>query len=103
MSRQLKPVRWHVAARQDVLDIIDRIAADAPQTAARFPDRLDSRVALLATFPYLGEVCPDYRRARFLVEGNFVIYYTVHRYEVVVRAAVRGARRFRASWLRRKE
>jgi len=37
-----------------------------------------------------------------LVFGNYVVYYTVSRREVVVRAVVHGARRFRPSWLRRK-
>jgi plasmid stabilization system protein ParE len=95
MSRKPMPVRWHTAARQDVLEIIDRFADDAPRSAMGFVDRFNARAALLSTFPYLGERCPDYRRARHLIEGNFIIYYTVHRHEVVIRAVVRGSRLFR--------
>jgi plasmid stabilization system protein ParE len=103
VSRRPKAVRWHAAARDDVLTIVGYIADDSPRAAADLADRFDTRVALLSSFPYLGEICPDYRRARFLVEGKYVIYYTVHRHEVVVRAVVHGARLFRRSWLRREE
>jgi hypothetical protein len=38
-----------------------------------------------------------------LVQIVEIIYYTVLRREIVVRAIVHGARLFRSSWLRRKD
>ena len=98
-----KTIRWQRPARDDLAEIVDFIVqqSDAP-TAERFAERLVARVNDLAFFPYAGEVCPQYRKARRLPWRNFVIYYTVHRREVVIRAVVRGARLFRSWWLRRE-
>jgi len=98
-----KSVRWQRPAREDLTEIVVYIARQSdPPTAERFAERLMERAEDLAYFPYAGEVCPHYRKARQLSFGNFVIYYTVHRSEVVIRAVVRGARLFRSWWLRRE-
>lgn len=98
-----KTIRWHEAASADVAAIVDHIATKSPQAAKKFAEKIIERVDRLAYFPYLGPVCPSYRRARLLVQGNHAIYYTVHRTEVVVRAVVHGARIFQPSWFRRGE
>ena len=98
-----KSVRWQRPAREDLAEIVAYIAQQSDlRTADRFAERLIERVDDLAFFPYAGEVCPYFRKARQLPFGNFVIYYTVHRKEVVIRAVVRGARLFRSWWLRRE-
>ncbi len=97
-----KTVSWQWPAREDLAEIAAFIAQQSDvATAQRFAERLVARVADLAFFPYAGEVCPHYRKARQLPFENFVVYYTVHRREVVIRAVVRGARLFRSWWLRR--
>ena len=93
-----KPVRWLVAASEDFAQIISDIAADRPRAAEKLAERILHRVELLADFPYLGSVCPYYRKARQLVHGNYIVYYTVHRTELVVRAVVHGARFFSSRW-----
>jgi plasmid stabilization system protein ParE len=98
-----KQLRWTGAALQDVDDFIRPIAQRAPRTAERFVQRLFAKIEMLGEFPYLGAVCPYYRRARQIVFGHYVIYYTVHRREVVIRAVVRGARLFRSWWMRRED
>jgi plasmid stabilization system protein ParE len=74
--------------------------------AERFVDEILARIALLGEFPFAAARCPYYPKARQLVFGNYLIYYliyyTVSRREVMIRAIVHGARFFRASWLRRK-
>ena len=102
-ARGRKQLRWLQAALQDVEDMMRPIAERAPRSAERFVDRLFEKVGLLADFPHLGSTCPHYRRARQFIFGNYVIYYTVHRHEVVIRAVVRGARLFRSWWLRRDD
>src|SRR2546428_8964495 len=99
-----KSVRWQPPAREDLAEIVAYIAQQSDlRTADRFAGRLIERVDDLAFFPYAGEVCPYFRKARQLPFGHFVIYYTIHRKEVVIRAVVRGARLFRSWWLRRGE
>jgi plasmid stabilization system protein ParE len=92
-----------VDAAIDVLvGIVDQIVPYSPQAAERFADAIFARVDQLQTFPHLGSVCPDYAKARQLIHGDYIIYYTVHRKEVVIRAVVHGARLFRLYWLRRE-
>ena len=53
------------------------------------------RIVQLASFPFIGGPCLEYPAARQLVHGNYIVYYTVSRREVVIRAVVHGAREFR--------
>jgi toxin ParE1/3/4 len=98
----LRVVRWRRAASDDLAEIIDYIASDSPDAAERFLDGVMDRIATLARFPLSGATCLHYPKARQLLYGNYIIYYTVSRREVLVRAIVHGARLFRASWLRRR-
>ncbi len=101
--KKRREVRWLEAALQDLCEIVEYFAQEAPQAAERFADAIFAKVDLLEEFPYLGGACPHYRRARQLIHGNHIIYYTVHRDEVVVRAAVHGARLFQSYWLERSD
>lgn len=103
MSRAPKrTVRWRKAAGDDLAAIVDYIAADSPDAAERFLDAILNRIASLERFPLSGGICPHYPRARQLVFGNYIVYYTVSTREVLVRAIVHGARLFRPAWLRRR-
>jgi len=97
MSRP-RPLRWLEAARDDLGQIAESIAADNPRAAERLSERILDRVQILSDHPHLGSPCPFAPRVRFLVVGN----YTVHRKEVVIRAVVHGRRLFRPGWLRRE-
>ena len=102
-GRKPKPIRWLNAAVEDATGIVEWIARDNPQAAERFSEQLLERVELLRDFPHLGGVCPYYQKARQLIRGRYIVYYTVHRQEVVIRAIVDGARLFRSYWLRRED
>ncbi len=97
-----KWLRWFISAATDLDDIVEHIAKDKPKAALRFARRVKARVELLRTSPYIGARCPEHPRVRFLVHGKYLIYYTVHRAEVVVRAVVHGSRRSQFHWLRRR-
>ena len=98
-----KLLRWHPAAEEDLQAISESIGEHAPRTAGRFVEAILRKVEILRDLPYLGAVTPQVRRVRFLTHKKYIIYYTVHRREVVVRAVVRGARLFQSSWFRRGE
>jgi plasmid stabilization system protein ParE len=97
-----EPPRWTIGARDDYHAILNYIAANNPVAAERWGAAIEGKVELLRVSPYLGAIYPYYRRARFLTHGNYVIYYTVHRHEVVIRAVKHGAMQFRLEWLRRE-
>jgi plasmid stabilization system protein ParE len=96
-------VRWLESAEEDVRHYAARIALDNPVAADRWTDAIYDKAAALADGPYLGAPLERYRNARYLTHGNYVIYYTVHPHEVVIRAVAHGAMRFRLKWLRREE
>jgi len=89
--KRVKQIRWLPEAREDVAAIVEFISADSLRSAERLIDQIDRLVSLLEHFPYLGAISPLAKRARMLIEGNYVIYYTVHRTKIVVRAVVHGA------------
>jgi plasmid stabilization system protein ParE len=99
---QRKHLRWLISAVEDVEEITAFVSRRAPKAAAKLAARLKERAKILAYFPHIGSICPQYERARFITHGRFVIYYTVHRTEVVIRAVVRGVRQFQPAWLRRR-
>lgn len=101
-SRRPKFVRWLEAADAEFQKVLDDIEAVDPRASLRFADRIAYKVRLLADFPYLGSLYPFARGVRYLVHGNFVIYHTFHRREIVIREFVRGSRRFRRAWLNRQ-
>jgi toxin ParE1/3/4 len=101
MSDQPRLIRWRKAAGDDLAEIVDYIAADSPDAAQRVLDGILARIESLARHPLLGSVCPYYPKVRQLLYGNYVIYYSVARRDVLVRAIVHGTRLFRPAWLRR--
>ncbi len=103
MSARRKAVRWLISAQDEFLALVEQIASDKESAAERFFDRLLEKIELLGDSPHLGAVCPYFRRVGQLIHGKYVIYYTVHRTEVVIRAVVHGARLFRSHWLRRDD
>ena len=95
-------LKWKQAAIDDLAAIIDWIANDSPSAADRFHREIVERIVLLASFPESGGPCLEYPKARQLIHDNYVVYYTVNRRELIIRAVVHGARVFRKSWLRRR-
>ena len=102
MARARKPIRWLYAAHVDLAEIVETIARDKPAAAEGFARAILRKIERLADFPYLGSVSPYFRKARQLSHKKYVIYYTVHRDEIVVRAVVHGSRIFRSAWFRRE-
>jgi len=96
-----RSVRWHEAAVDDLVQIVDHIAKFAPRAAHRLQQRIFKKTELIGTVPHLGAVCPFYRCARYVVVSSYVVYYQVHRTEIVIRAVIHGAQRFRRRWLDR--
>ena len=98
-----KQLRWQELAREEFLSTVDMIAADNPRAAARFQQRVERKVGLIAEFPTLGTRVYRARSFRFITHGKYVIYYSVGRREVVIRAFRHGSQPFRRQWLHRED
>ena len=85
----MNPVNWIASARQDVLEIVDYIASDAPINAAKVLERLEARAASLNRFPERGRVTPELRHLgitsiRELIENPWRIVYEFSGSEVLI-------------------
>ncbi len=85
----MNPVKWIASARQDVLEIVDYIASDAPINAAKILERLEARAASLNRFPERGRVTPELRHLgissiKELIENPWRIVYEYSGSEVLI-------------------
>jgi toxin ParE1/3/4 len=70
---------WHPSAREDLLEIYTKIAAENPITAERFYDDIETRANRLSEYPRIGPRRSNIQKEmRMLVEGRYLILYETH-------------------------
>ena len=86
------------SARADLRDIVRYISLDAPDRAVRFGQFLISRVKVLAQFPELGRVVPEFGEPfiREIVVRSYRVVYRIEHSQRLVEVirfwhAARGA------------
>ena len=63
-------------AEEDLLSIADHIARDNPAAAARWLDKTERTLSLLASFPLIGEQVDHIRPGlRRFCQGNYLLFY----------------------------
>jgi toxin ParE1/3/4 len=81
-------------ARDDLLEIWLRVAAENPAAADRLYDRFETRIAQLERYPEIGVARPDIApEARMLVVRPYLVLYRLIRGGSEVVRVVHGARR----------
>ena len=90
-------VRWSEAARADLTEIIDYIAADSPLNALNVLDRLEEAAATLTRHPERGRHIPELRELDlFLYREKIVrpwrLLYRIEGKDVFVLAVLDGRR-----------
>ena len=97
-------VRWTRTAADDLEEIADYIAEDAPGAAARFVHKLRSAARSLNEMPERGRRVPvlEPLELRELILGNYRLIYRVDPEAVVIVTIVHGARDLAALWERRQ-
>ena len=92
-------IRIFPTAQQDLLDVIDYLNTLSQDTALKYYDRLASEIASLSTMP---ERCPRPRdlalaakRYRYLVAGNYLVFYVVAGNVVQIRRILYARRDYR--------
>jgi plasmid stabilization system protein ParE len=87
------------AAEQDFSQIVLFVAEDNVRAAKRLLETIEAKMAKLERFPELGGIPsdPDLAAAgyRFLVSGNYLIFYTLEPGVVLVHRILHGARDYR--------
>ena len=100
----MKAILWGTGAARDISTIVAEIALENPAAAKLFLRAVRLKVDRLSQFPLIGAMQagrPSSLHVRRLVHGSYLIYYTVHRTEIRIRAVVHGARLFQRAWLHR--
>jgi toxin ParE1/3/4 len=81
-------------AEEDLLAIADRIAADNPAAAAKWLDRIEGTLSLLASNPLMGEAVDSIRpRLRRFCQGSYVILYEPREKGIDLVRVLHGSRR----------
>ena len=96
-----KRIEWRTAAREDLAQIVEYIARDSPENAARFAAKLLARIDNLAHFHMRVRSARIIAKPDKSLTESTLFYYTVHRTTVLIRAIVHGAQLFRRFWLHR--
>lgn len=84
-----------VLAEGDLLDIWLYIAQDNVTAADYLVERLEQRCQTLGASPMLGSKRDDLVMGmRYLIEGNYAIFYRIHQDTVEILRVLHGARDF---------
>jgi addiction module RelE/StbE family toxin len=107
MADERHPVFWSQAAKNDLLQIIDYIAEDAPQTAVKILDTLESKTNRLSRFPKSGRIIPELKRHnvykyRELIHAPWRVFYKIEEKRIFVLAVVDSRRNIEDLLLRRQ-
>jgi toxin ParE1/3/4 len=84
-------LRYERSALADLDEIFRYIAADNPEAAYSFVDRVEEATKLLATLPFIGQKARHPRFRYFPVE-KYLIIYEVKKDEVIIQYIRHGAR-----------
>jgi toxin ParE1/3/4 len=80
-------------ADRDLYSIWRFIAEDSVSAADRHIDLFHERFSLLSRNPHLGATCSELESdLRFLVVGNYVVYYSVGNDSIAIARVLHGAR-----------
>jgi toxin ParE1/3/4 len=92
----MKPLRWSQRAARDLVNIGDFIAADDPEAARRWLERLRARTALAAATPLGGRKVPELDRddVREIFIRTYRLVCRVLPRQIVVLTVFEGHRRF---------
>lgn len=96
MSRNKFSIRLLSIAEQDLLDIVEYVAAENLSAAHHIAERLEQGLQQLQQYPLLGKVPADPKLARMgyrvLIADDYLVFYKVRGKTVLVYRIIHGAR-----------
>jgi toxin ParE1/3/4 len=83
-------------AEDDLIDIINYIAAERPSAADTLSLKIEKNILLLSKHPHLGRIPGEEELSRmgyrYLVVDNYLLFYTIEEDTVLVHRILHGAR-----------
>jgi len=96
MARNDFTLRYLPIAVEDLLSIFDWIAADSPNRAAAFIEKLDKRIGLLESNPLMGRTPRDEKLKkigyRILILDHYLVFYAVRAQIIEIHRIIHGSR-----------
>ena len=91
-------IKYLPVAQRDLIEIIEYIKIDSPDSALKLLDRFARSLVKLENFPFMGQSPKDNRLRslgyRILVIENYLVFYVVHDAIVEIRRILHGKRRY---------
>ena len=89
-------MRLLAAAEEDLTDIITFVAADDAAAAESLLERFRLSLENLRKYPDIGRLADDEELTRigyrYLIQDNYLIFYTIKRQSVLMHRIIHGAR-----------
>ena len=96
MSRNKFSVRLLTPAEEDLTEIIEYISLDNRAAADKLLTKIEKILGLLSDNPLIGRVPLEEELKqsgyRFIVAGNYLIFYTIEKKTIYVHRILHGAR-----------
>ncbi|MGB3947972.1 MAG: type II toxin-antitoxin system RelE/ParE family toxin [Bacteroidia bacterium] len=93
----MEQISWTKKSLKDLKAINDYISLDSTFYATRFITKLIARVDQLIEFPESGRIVPEKNNPeiRELIEGNYRIFYRLHKYKITILRIHNAAQRIK--------
>jgi len=96
-SNNTHPVYWSNAGRADLVEIVEYIAQDSPQTALKVLEALEKETKKLSRFPNNGRIIPELKKHNVYKYREFIhapwrIFYKIEETNVFILAVIDGRR-----------
>ena len=96
MKRPSYDVRLLRIAEDDLIEIVNYIAADRPSAADTLASKIEKNLVLLSKHPHLGRIPGEEELSRmgyrYLVIDNYLLFYTLEEDVLLVHRILHGAR-----------
>jgi plasmid stabilization system protein ParE len=100
VSRPKYALRLLRAAEDDLVDIVTFVAADNVSAAEALALKIEKSLSSLMNHPNLGRIPEDAELTqlgyRYIIVGNYLIFYVVQGKSIVVHRIIHGARDYRS-------
>lgn len=100
MKKDSYQIRFLRIAEEDLIEIISYIALDNPTAAEKFAEKIENKIALLETDPFLGkrprEIEFKNLNYLYLIIGDYLVFYTIEDKTVFIHRILHSARNYKS-------
>ncbi|MDR3665381.1 MAG: type II toxin-antitoxin system RelE/ParE family toxin [Ignavibacteriaceae bacterium] len=99
MSKNNYRVRFLSIAEEDLTEIISFIVSDNVKADEELVNKIEKNLLLVSLNPLLGKIPADVDLKslgyRYLIIGNYLIFYTIEKKTILIHRIIHGARNYK--------